>query len=260
MTDALRGKKIVVTRPLHQADQLCALIEQAGGVAIRLPAIDIRPISDTNTVAAILSDLNKYDLAIFVSRNAVMHAMLLLEGQPDRLAGLQIVALGEGTAAALHTTGLKVIMHGGSRSNSESVLALPLLQEAAVRNKRIIIFRGEGGRELLTDTLRKRGAQVDHAEVYQRVRPRYEQTVLNKIWFIDRPDWIVVTSGEALQNLFTILGTEHRVIMQNTGLVVISTRMAGMAQDLGFVNPPVVADATDEGVLQALIQNSPGAE
>ena len=228
-------------------------------MAIRLPAIDIRPISDTNIVAARLSDLDKYDLAIFVSRNAVMHAMLLLEEQPERLAGLQIVALGEGTAAALHTTGLKVITHGGARSNSESVLALPLLQEGAVRDKRVIIFRGEGGRELLTDTLRTRGAQVVHAEVYKRVRPRYEKTLLDKIWFIDRPDWIVGTSGEALQNLFAILGTEHRVIMQNTGLVVISTRLAEMAQDLGFASPPVVADATDEGVLQALIQNSPGA-
>ena len=97
---------------------------------------------------------------------------------------------------------------------------------------------------------------MDYAEVYQRTRPHYEKAVLDKIWFTDRPDWIVVTSGEALHNLFAILGPEHRVIMVNTGLVVIGARMAGLAQELGFSKPPVVADATDKGLLQALIQGS----
>ena len=260
MTDALRGKKIVVTRPLRQADHLCALIEQAGGVAIRLPALDILPVSDPNAVAATLSGLKKYDIAIFVSRNAVMCAMSLLDGQSDRLEGLRIIALGEGTAAALHASGLGAITPGGARSDSESVLALPLLQEAAVRDKRVMIIRGRGGRELLADTLRRRGAQVDYAEVYQRTRPGYEKSLLDHVWLSDKPDWIVVTSGEALRNLFAILGAEHRVIMQNTQLVVISTRLAGMARELGFINPPVVADTGDEAILQAIMRNTPGAK
>ena len=224
-------------------------------MAIRLPAIDIQPITDRSELDVILSGLHNYDCVIFVSRNAVLHAMPLLQGQTGILAGLRIIALGEGTAAAAYAMGLNAIAHGGIQSDSETLLALPLLQEAAVKNKRIIIFRGVGGRELLADTLRARGAQVDYAEVYQRIRPYYDKAALDKIWFVDRPDRMVVTSGEALHNLFAMLGPEHRVIMQNTELVVIGARMAGLAQDLGF-RKPLVADATDEGLLRALIQNS----
>lgn len=256
MTDVLNGKKVLVTRPARQSDHLCAMILQAGGVPIRLPAIDIQPITNRRAVDVIFSGLRNYEIAIFISRNAVFHAMSLLQGGADRLAGLQLVALGEGTAAALSAAGLQVVAHGGTQADSEALLALPLFQEAAVRNKRIVIFRGAGGRELLADTLRARGAQVDYAEVYQRVRPHYEKAVLDKIWFVDRPDRMVVTSSEALHNLFAILGPEHRVIMLDTGLVVIGARMAALAQDLGFRKPPVIAEATDAGLLRALMQNS----
>ena len=205
---------------------------------------------------AILPGLHNYDCAIFVSRNAVLHALTILQGRTDRLAGLRIIALGEGTADALSAAGLHVVAHGGVQADSETLLALPMLREAEVRNRRIVIFRGAGGRELLADTLRARGAQVDYAEVYQRIRPVYGKAVLDKIWLVDRLDWMVVTSSEALHNLFAILGPEHRVIMLDTGLVVIGARMARLAQELGFRKPPVIADATDAGLLQALIQNS----
>lgn len=254
MTDDLKGKKILVTRPARQADHLCAMIEQAGGVPIRLPAMDIQPIAGNTGLDAILSGLHNYDCAIFVSRNAVSYALPLVQGKT--LAGLQIIALGEGTADVLKAAGMHVVAHGGAQADSEALLALPMLQEEMVRNRRIIIFRGTGGREMLADTLRARGALVDYAEVYQRIRPCYETAVLDQIWFIDRPDRIVVTSSEALQNLFAILGPEHRVIMLDTELVVIGARMAGLAMDLGFRKPPIVADATDTGLLRALIQNS----
>jgi len=257
MTDGLKGKKILVTRPARQADHLCAMIEEAGGVPIRLPAMDIQAIAGSSGLDVILSGLHNYDSAIFVSRNAVFYAMPLVDGKT--LAGLRIIALGEGTADALSAAGLHAVAHGGAQADSEALLALPLLQETAVRNRRIIIFRGAGGRKLLADTLRARGAQVDYAEVYQRTRPHYEKAVLDKIWFVDRPDRMVVTSSEALHNLFAILGPEHRVIMLDTELVVIGARMAGLAQDLGFRKPPVVADATDTGLLRALMQNPRGA-
>src|SRR3972149_899198 len=99
MTDDLKGKKILVTRPARQADHLCAMIEQAGGVPIRLPAIDIQPIADHPGLDVILSGLHNYDCAIFVSRNAVSYALPLVQGKT--LAGLRIIALGEGTADVL---------------------------------------------------------------------------------------------------------------------------------------------------------------
>ena len=257
MPDILQGKKILVTRPVPQADHLCSLIEQAGGVPIRLPAIDIQPINDRDRLNSLLSHLTEYVIAIFISRNAVFYAMPMLRDRHSVLAGMQVFALGEGTAAALRESGLSSVIHGGAQADSEALLALPVLQEEAVRNRQIIIFRGAGGRELLADTLRARGAEVDYAEVYQRRKPHHEKFVLDKIWFIDKPDQMVVTSSEALQNLFAILGPEHRGIMLETPLVVIGERVAGLAQEMGFRKRPVIAAAaSDEGLLRALMQNS----
>ena len=256
MSDILKGKKILVTRPVHQANRLCSMIEQAGGVPIRLPAIDIQPIVDRGRIDIVLSRLDKYAIAIFVSRNAVFYAMPLLGDRKSALAALQIIALGQGTAAALSAAGLPSAIHGGAQADSEALLDLPVLQEAAVRKQRIVIFRGTGGRELLADTLRARGAEVDYAEVYQRRKPHYDKSLLDKIWCTEKPDQLVVTSSEALHNLFTMLGPGHRGIMLDTPMVVIGARMAEQARELGFKRQPAIADATsDEGLLRAILQN-----
>src|SRR3972149_2082539 len=112
MTDGLKGKKILVTRPARQADHLCAMIEEAGGVPIRLPAMDIQAIAGSSGLDVILSGLHNYDSAIFVSRNAVFYAMPLVDGKT--LAGLRIIALGEGTADALSAAGLAAVARGGA--------------------------------------------------------------------------------------------------------------------------------------------------
>jgi len=257
MPETLRGKKILVTRPAGQAEHLCDLIAQAGGIAIRLPALDILPVADAGSVDHICSRIGDYGIAVFISRNAVSYALPLLQERKNELARLQLVAAGPGTAAALRAAGLTSIVHGGAQADSEALLDLDVLQEDAVRNRRIIIFRGVGGRELLADTLRARGAEVDFAEVYRRAQPHYEKSLLDKVWLTEKPDLVVVTSSEALRNLLAILGPEHRVIMLATPLVVIGARMAGLARELGFSRQPVIAAAAgDEELVQAIMQNS----
>lgn len=256
MPERLRGKKILVTRPASQAEHLCNLIEQEGGVPIQLPALDILPVADRSRIDAVCSSLGNYAIAIFVSRNAVTYALPLLQDQKNILAHLQLVASGPGTAEALHAAGLTSVSHGGPRADSEALLDLAILSEDAVRNRRVVIFRGTGGRELLADTLRGRGAEVDFAEVYRRAKPNHVKSLLDKVWLTDKPDLLVVTSSEALHNLFAILGPEHRVIMLNTPLVVIGARMAQTAGELGFGRRPVIAAAaSDEELLRAIMQN-----
>jgi uroporphyrinogen-III synthase len=256
MPERLRGKKILVTRPAGQAEHLCNLIEQEGGVPIRLPALDIQPVTDRSSIDAVRSRLDKYAIAIFVSRNAVTYALPFLQDRKNVLARLQLVASGPGTAEALQAAGLTPAIHGGPRGDSEALLDLAILREEAVRNRRVVIFRGTGGRELLADTLRARGAEVDYAEVYRRAQPNHERSLLDKVWLTDKPDLMVVTSSETLHNLFAILGPEHRVIMLDTPLVVIGARMAQTARELGFGRRPVIAAAaSDEELLRAIMQN-----
>ncbi|MGH8120528.1 MAG: uroporphyrinogen-III synthase [Gammaproteobacteria bacterium] len=256
MSDSLRGKKVLVTRPAAQAEHLCDLVAQVGGVPIRLPALDILPIEDRSRFDAVCSRLDDYAIAIFVSRNAVAFALPLLGDRLHALARLRLVATGPGTADALRAAGLPSVIHGGTQADSEALLNLTELQEDAARNRRVVIFRGTDGRELLADTLRARGARIDYAEVYRRVTPRYEKLLLDKIWLTDKPDLMVVTSTEALRNLFAILGPEHRVIMLDTPLVVIGERLAGLARELGFGRQAVIVAAPgDEELMRVILQN-----
>jgi len=255
MRDVLKSKKILITRPAMLADTLCTLIEAKGGQAIHLPTIEIQPPADRNHVKHLLSDLSRYHIGIFVSQIAVHWTLDLLGGEVNRLHDLTLVAVGNTTAERLKLAGINKVVHAKGRADSESLLMISELQASAVCGRNIIIFRGMGGRELLADTLRKRGARVDYAEVYQRVMPEYDNAVFESIWNVDKPDIVVITSTEGLQNLFDMLSSEHRGMLLDTQLVVIGKRISVLAKRLGFSKKPVVTDvASDKGILKAIVQ------
>ncbi len=244
----LAGTTIVVTRPIAQAQALCRLIDAAGGEAIALPVL---AIEGRNIAPPPLPD---YQLAIFVSANAVEHAHRLLGG--DWPASLPMAAVGKATARALAATWSQPVLQPPTGFNSESLLAMPELQ--LVAGKRILIFRGEGGRELLAETLRQRGAQVDYAEVYRRLRP---QVSLASLQALPRVDFITATSNETLQNLYDLAGEDAvRPWLLQQRLLVVSPRAIDLARQLGFAHTPVLAEAPgDESLIKAIVSCRRGA-
>ena len=86
---------------------------------------------------------------------------------------LQVATVGGASVRALERFGITGVVAPQGRYDSESLLDLPAL--AAVNGRRVVIFRGEGGRELLGETLRARGAVVEYAECYRRVRPELDR-------------------------------------------------------------------------------------
>ena len=168
---ALAGRGILVTRPAHQAEGLCALIEAAGGRALRFPVLEIRPAADVAAVQAGLGRLAESDLAVFVSANAVNCTLDTLAPRPWP-ADVRIAAVGAATARALEDRGLHVTHCPETGFTSEALLALPALRDMSGR--RVLILRGDGGREQLRETLTARGAQVDYLEVYQRAQAQTE--------------------------------------------------------------------------------------
>jgi len=255
MGDVLKNKKILVTRPKCQAEKLCALIEEQGGQAIRLPVIEIKPVLTNDVLQGLISRLSSYQIGIFVSRNAVKFTLALLHHDIDALKHLQFVAIGQATASLLKHSGITDVCHAGPYAESEALLQLPELQSSQVAGRNIIIFRGTGGRELLAEKLRSRGARVDYAEIYERLPVHYKKTVLDDIWFNQKPDFIVASSGEGLQILFDMLSSEQRVIMFDTDLVVFGKRMSDLALKLGFRRAPVIADEmSDAGLLRTIMQ------
>ncbi len=246
----LAGLSVLVTRPTEQAEGLCALIEQARGRPIRFPTIEILGPTDKHAARQQLAVATRADLLVFVSANAVQYAFPLL---PDRLPlDIDIAAVGKATAKALTETGLDPTLVP-ERMDSEGLLALPELQ--SVDGRSVLILRGNGGRELLADTFRHRGAEVTQIEVYRRQLPQRAAAARNLVngWG-HLVDVVIVTSNEIFDNLLTLLGDDGADHLRQTPLVVISQRMASHALTKGCKTVKVAASASDSDVLDALCE------
>jgi uroporphyrinogen-III synthase len=252
---ALDGRGIVVTRPRGQCAELVALIKAVGGRAIVFPALEIVEPSNRRTLNTLIDRLDQFDLAIFISPTAVDRALNLIRARRVLPAGLRIAAIGKGSARELRRCQVENVLTPEGRFDSEALLALNEFQEA--RGKSIVIFRGEGGRELLGNTLVERGAKIEYAECYRRVRPNGDSQQLLKAWARGEIHAITVTSSEALRNLFDMVGTLGRHWLRKTPLFVPHERIAAVARELGIANVVVTAQG-DAGLIEGIIQTFAG--
>jgi uroporphyrinogen-III synthase len=238
MSEALKGVRVLVTRPAHQAENLCRLIEAEGGTAVRLPLLTIEPAAHAAEARRLLAAPR--DLWIFTSANAVRHALPLIGGPwPARLA-----AVGPATAAALAAAGQDAARPLAGAS-SEALLAAPELQDVAGLG--VLVVTGEGGRGVLERGLAQRGAVVERAEVYRRVPlPDPPDAVAAAL---RRSDVVVVTSGEALEHLVRLAPESARASLLKKPLVVPAARVVETARELGFSQPPRVAEPMSDAAL-----------
>jgi uncharacterized protein HemX len=239
---SLQRRGIVVTRPAGQARHLLSLIEAAGGRPILFPAIEIEEFPERP-----LPELENFDVAIFVSPTAAQCALKKRATWP---AQLRVAAIGKGTRRVLERHGISEVLAPDTGGDSEALLALPALQNLA--GKRIVIIRGEGGRELLGDKLAERGAQVEYAECYRRVLPRADPAELLSAWERGEVDAVSVSSGEGLENLLELLGEAGRKRLLDTPLFVSHPRIAERAREAG-VREVIVAGPGDEELVDALM-------
>lgn len=247
----LTGLSVLVTRPAGQAQGLCRSIEQAGGRAVHFPVMEIRPLPGGGDLPRAIERLERYDLAIFISVNAVHMSLPGLLAERDWPAALTVAAIGRRTAEALEEYGLRPALVPSEGFSSEALLALPELEE--VSGRRVAVFRGRGGRELLAATLRARGAEVDHIETYERGLPDHPPQALAGALEQGPVQAVTVASNESLENLFRLAGPDTAARLRRLVFVVINSRALSLARRLGIETEPVVAaDATDAAVLAAL--------
>jgi uroporphyrinogen-III synthase len=255
---ALAGRRILVTRPREQAGGLAALIREEAGEPILFPAIEIRDLENPSAFHAIADRLEAFDLAIFVSPTAVQRAIDLLQVRRNKTswpAQLPVAAIGRGTARELERRGFAEVLAPSAEADSEALLALPAL--ATVAGRHIVVFRGQGGRELLGDTLAARGAEVEYAECYRRIRPSRE---------VSAPDWahraldaVTVSSAEGLANLDALLGAWRRNWLQESPVFVSHPRIAAEAARLG-ARETVVTGPGDREISLGLVAYFRGAK
>ena len=245
MGTPLAGLKIVVTRPREQAADFARRIEQAGATPILFPLLEISPPADERPLRDAVSRLAEFDLAIFVSPNAVRYGMQAILAAGALPPQLKIATVGQGSARALRELGVATVIAPQERFDSEALLALPELQDVA--GLRVAIFRGDGGRELLCDTLVSRGAMVEYVECYRRSRSQQDIAALDRA-----ADTIIVTSNEALGYLWDMLDTAGRGHFSAVPLFVPHARIAEVATRLGW-REVVLAAGGDDGLVSGLI-------
>ncbi len=240
---ALTGLNVVVTRAREQAVSLAQRIVQEGGNSILFPLLEISPVADPRPLRQIVARLSQFNLAIFISPNAVRYGMEALGALPT---ALKIATVGQGSAKALRALGVTEIIAPQDKFDSEALLALPELQNVA--GWRVVIFRGDAGCELLGDTLKARGATVEYAACYQRAKPQHDAATL----FAAHPDIITVTSSEALAYLWEMLDVQDKSKAVAMPLFVQHERIAQAAQKLGW-REVITTEGGDDGLLNGLI-------
>lgn len=266
---ALSNISALLTRPEGQTAQLAARILAAGGAVQSLPLLAINAIEERGDIervkAAILS-LDNYEVAIFISTNAATLGLGWIDQYwPQLPMGLEAYAVGPGTARILE--GLPWQVHCSSTGvTSEDLLNLPGLK--SVEGKRIALFRGQGGRELIANALRERGARVDYIELYQRSTPHYEVEELLSIFESSKPNLVVLTSLQIFEAYLALIARLHSFndrearalisLLQAPTLIVPSERVRQSALSAGFTQVINAGGADDQTVFSALENSHSG--
>ena len=243
----LGGLGVVVTRPARQAAAFALKLAALGADAIVFPAIVILPPDDTVPLVAAHARLPAYDLAVFVSANAVEYGAPPSSRWPGHLVAL---APGPGTVEALAAVGIANARMPETTFDSEGLLALPEL--ADLSGKRVVVFRGERGRELLADTLRQRGAHVDTVACYRRTAPVSGAAGLVEALRSGRAHALTLTSSEGLDNLWAVAGEDGRRLLATLPAFAPHARIAQRARGLGL--DAIVTPGGDAGLIAGLLE------
>jgi len=245
--------RVLVTRPGGGGASLASLIEQHGGEAVAFAVIDIRPPADDPALQAALCQLAEVDLVIFVSVHAVDSVAGQLARRRLRIPhGTRVAAVGPKTAARCARAAIAVDFVPRARIDSQGLLGA--LRDFEAAGKRVLIFRGQSGRETLAEGLRARGATVRHIESYRRQITERPVAPLVERWRAGQIDAVVISSASVLDALTRLLGARHRDLLGATPVFAYSARVADYCRARGIrADIAAAAQPSDQAVVQAII-------
>jgi len=248
----LQGQLILNTRPAHQQAELSNLLELEGAQILPFPVIDIVPLESSLARQRLVQQISVYDILLFVSRNAVDNAFRLIDSSRFK-PGLCFGVIGTATRLALgqRVAQLDSCLLAGTPYNSETLLEADALQQIA--GKRVLILRGQEGRNLLGDELAARGAEVDYCEVYRRELPHYAVSDFDRLVENAFPTLVILTSNEGMHNLVELVAPAAAERLRRIPWLLISERMRESSLKLGHNAPIIIArSASDKGIQQAI--------
>ena len=246
---ALAGASVIVTRPVGAGEALKRRIVRLGGCALSLPGSSLRALADTPALRAQLRAAHDADRVIFSSPAAARFAFALWPAL--RFArSTQVFGVGAATARALARFGLTDVLTP-SRQDSEGLLALPQLKQ--LRGLRVALIGAPGGRELLPQSLIRRGANLSRIGVYQRLPPRLNRRHFVAIETLSAPCFLLLSSEQTLANLCHVLPVDILARLHAVELIASSARIAVVARECGFANVTLARSAASDDLIAAAI-------
>ena len=250
----LAGVSILITRPVMPASRTATRLASLGATPLVFPTTVIEPPANVVPLNTALARIGDYYAAIFVSPSAAEMTLAPLGSAPKKLPStLRVFAPGPGTAEELNIRGVATVDMPETSFDSDGLLELPSLQASAIHGKRIVIFRGNDGRELLREALVKRGATVDAITAYHRRAPNTPPTGLLELLRAGTVNALSAMSSDAITNLVPLIPLHERAALLFTLPVFAShERISATARDAGFRNV-IETEAGDAGLITALL-------
>jgi uroporphyrinogen III methyltransferase/synthase len=253
-SDALRGKRILVTRARSQALSLAQRIESLGGEVIEFPTIEIRPPESYGPLDQAIYQIANYDWLIFTSVNGVeqfLNRFEKLGKNIANLAGIEVGAIGPETARRLTAAQIEPTLVP-KQYQAEGILD-ELISET-VLGKRILIPRAAKARDILPETLRRWGARVDVVEAYQTVLPQVDVSALCRLLREGTIDMITFTSSSTATNFSVMLRDQDLPRLLSRAVVAcIGPITRKTVEDLGMRPEIVSEEFTIPGLVRAMV-------
>jgi uroporphyrinogen-III synthase len=268
---------VVLTRPLSQCAAMLTTLQTSGRKVVHFPMFDIAPLRDETKLTQILPRLSEYALVVFVSPAAIRMCLSQPYFQEHAWPkDLAIAVMGAGSRATLHEFGISsenyTVISPSNTERTDSETLLDDLDLAQLQDQKVLLIRGETGRELFADALRQAQIAVDVVAAYRRVIPEFDSVRAETLRKLIEPNeepneepqgseqerqqtaW-VITSSEVLSTLLkwaSCLALPDAVVkMQQQKLFVPHFRIAQTAKELGFHSITLTASG-DENLLVAL--------
>ena len=257
-SQSLGGLRVLITRPEKQSETLASTVRDLGGDTFDFPLLKVDSIKNELRISELEEKVKKlscYDKLIFVSKNAVTYgAEVISKNWPHLPTEVEVIAIGSSTAKVASDFFGCEVMHPISGSVSEDLITLPCL--ANVKQKRIAIFRGTGGREFLAGSLKDRGAEVEYFEVYERSPTERGGHELLEIIIEHNVNVLTITSGDSLRVLYKLFleSRNGSFNLFSIPIVVPSARVSRLAEKLGFQQIKLAQGADARATVSALYE------
>ena len=247
----MRGWRLLLTRPAEESQALAQVLADEGVFSTSLPLLEIEPLPVSEENRSIIYNLAAYCAVIVVSKSAARLGLEMVDEVWPQPPMQDWFTVGAATAQILDDYGLRVFFPEQG-DDSEALLDLAQLQKAiSGYDPKVLIMRGEDGRELLAERLRERGVTVDYLPLYRRHLPIYPAFALPQRVEAERLNGLVVSSGQGFQHLRELAGDAWHDLAR-LPLFVPSPRVAELARDAGALTVVDCRGASASALLAAL--------